>query len=87
VPDELGLVSALLFRAISTEAANGRAAMVQAFGRMSPRRIGRTETITALYPFQVAPARSAAGIRSGLATIALSPSICRGSQSNLDAYG
>jgi len=79
-----GRISAFVFRAISTEAATGRAAMVQAFGRMSPRRIGRTETITALYPLQVAPARSAAGIRSGLATIAPSPSICRGSQSNLD---
>jgi hypothetical protein len=83
-----GRISAFVFRAISTEAGSGRAAMVQAFGRMSPRRIGRTETITALYPLQVAPARSAAGIRSGLATIAPSPSICRGSQSNLDrGYG
>jgi hypothetical protein len=63
-------ISAFVFRAISTEAATGRAAMVQAFGRMSHVASVEPKQSQALYPFQVAPARSAAGIRSGLFTIA-----------------
>jgi hypothetical protein len=44
--------------------------MVQAFGRMSHVASVEPKQSQALYPFQVAPARSAAGVRSGLFTIA-----------------
>jgi hypothetical protein len=66
----LARISAFVFRTIPTEAATGRAAMVQAFGRMSHVASVEPKQSQALYPFQVAPARSAAGIRSGLFTIA-----------------